>query len=98
MLTFFFGLIHGMGFATTLSELGLKGVARWTALFGFNSGVEIGQLAVVAMVLPIFYTARHSRGYRIVVVQLGSTAILAISTIWFIQRAFSVVIWQALVY
>ena len=98
MLTFFFGLIHGMGFATVLGELGLKGEARWVALFGFNSGVEIGQLAVVGMTLPIFYTARHSKGYKVVIVQMGSLAILAISTIWFIQRAFGIVIWRALVY
>jgi hypothetical protein len=92
LLTFGFGLIHGMGFATTLSELGLSGAARWTALIGFNCGVELGQLVVVAILLPIFYTIREHKAYRVLVVQGGSLLIMAVSLIWFVQRAFAIVL------
>ena len=92
MLAFCFGLVHGMGFATTLRELGLSTSARWIALFGFNTGVELAQLAVVAVLLPIFFTIRAHRAYKIVVVQGGSVIILVIASLWFVQRAFGIIL------
>lgn len=96
LLTFVFGLIHGMGFASTLGDLGLAVEARWLALLGFNLGVEFGQLVVVTILLPIFYTIRQHAAYRWLVVRGFSGVILILATIWLIQRSSGVMIWQFL--
>ena len=57
MVAFAFGLIHGFGFASVLAELGLPQDALVLALLGFNLGVELGQLAIVACFLPLAYAA-----------------------------------------
>jgi hypothetical protein len=98
LLTFGFGLIHGMGFATTLAELGLGASARWIALLGFNIGVEFGQLVVAGVLLPIFFTMRTHPAYRMVIVRGFSCLIFALACLWFIQRAFAVVLFPALLY
>lgn len=90
LLTFCFGLIHGMGFAGALQELGLPDNAKWLALVGFNLGVEAGQLAIVAAVLPIIYFLRHNEFYRKIALPMASGLIIAVALIWFIQRAFGV--------
>src|SRR5258707_432931 len=57
-----FGLIHGLGFASGLTELGLPRDAMVRALIGFNVGVEVGQLAFVALVMPVVvWLARPAR-------------------------------------
>ena len=53
MVTFAFGLIHGFGFASALQEFGLPPTAVVPALAAFNIGVEIGQLAIVSVVVPV---------------------------------------------
>jgi hypothetical protein len=88
LLTFCFGLIHGMGFAGALEELGLPDNARWLALVGFNLGVEAGQLVIVVALLPVIYFLRHSVFYRKKVLPATSCLIIAVAVIWFIQRAF----------
>ena len=88
LLTFCFGLIHGMGFATALKELGLPDNARWIALVAFNIGVEIGQVSIVIGVLPFIYWMRRSAVYRRYIFRIISGLIIAISLIWFTQRAF----------
>lgn len=95
-LTFCFGLIHGLGFANILQELGLTNISRIIALFGFNIGVEIGQLAVVFVLLPIFFTMRNHKFYRIVIVHAGSWIIVALASIWFAQRAFKIILIKGL--
>ena len=60
LLTFGFGLIHGMGFADALKELGLPDNARWLVLLAFNLGVEIGQIAIVIALLPLIFLARKA--------------------------------------
>jgi hypothetical protein len=87
-LAFCFGLIHGMGFASALKELGLPDNARWTALVAFNLGVEIGQVSIVAVTLPFIYRMRRSAFYRHYIFKIMSTLIIAIALIWFTQRAF----------
>jgi len=89
LLTFCFGLIHGMGFASALKELGLPDNARWVALAAFNLGVEIGQVSIVAVVLPFIYAMRRSVTYRRFVFPIISALIIAIALIWFTQRAFN---------
>lgn len=98
VLAFGFGLIHGIGFATTLTELGLSPSAKLLALLGFNVGVELAQLALVAVLLPIFYTIRAHRAYRVVVVQGFSCIIFLVATVWFFQRSTGIILSPMLSY
>ncbi|HKC86147.1 MAG TPA: HupE/UreJ family protein, partial [Blastocatellia bacterium] len=60
MLTFAFGLVHGFGFASALKDLGVgAGVKAVAPLLSFNLGVEIGQIAVAAIVLPLIWKLRQ---------------------------------------
>jgi hypothetical protein len=88
MVAFVFGLIHGFGFASVLADLGLPQGALALALLGFNLGVELGQLAIVAAFLPTAYVLRRSAFYRRVVLLGGSLAIAALAAVWFVERAF----------
>lgn len=87
-MAFVFGLIHGFGFASVLSDLGLPADALLLALVGFNIGVEAGQLAIVAVFLPIAYRLRHTSFYRRVILTGGSLLIAALALIWLFERAF----------
>jgi len=90
LVAFAFGLVHGFGFATVLADLQLPQDALVLALLAFNAGVELGQLAIVAVFLPLAFALRASAFYRRVVLQAGSTAIAALAALWFVERAFSV--------
>ena len=85
-VAFGFGLIHGFGFASVLIDLGLPGNALLTALLGFNLGVEAGQLAIVTVFLPLAYWLRSSWYYQRLILALGSCLIIALASIWFIER------------
>ncbi|HEX3631266.1 MAG TPA: HupE/UreJ family protein [Casimicrobiaceae bacterium] len=86
---FGFGLIHGCGFASALKDLGLPTGSLAISLFGFNVGVELGQLAIVAVFLPVAFALRGTWTYRRGVLAGGSMAIAAIASIWLIERAFN---------
>ena len=86
MVAFGFGLVHGFGFAGALSELGLPTGARLASLVGFNVGVEIGQLSVVAVVLPILYLLRKRRWYGPWLMRPASVVITALATWWLFIR------------
>jgi hypothetical protein len=88
MVAFLFGLIHGFGFASVLVDLGLPQGALALALLGFNLGVELGQLAIVLVFLPLAFLLRRSWFYRRVVLMAGSLLIAAIATAWLVERAF----------
>ncbi len=88
MVAFAFGLIHGFGFASVLVELGLPQGALALALLGFNLGVEVGQLSIVAVFLPTAFLLRRSPFYRRVVLTGGSVLITVISSIWLAERMF----------
>ena len=85
-LAFAFGLVHGFGFANVLLDLGLPSDQLAIALGGFNLGVELGQIAIVLVFLPLAWTLRHTIFYRWVVVVGGSLAIAALGLIWTLQR------------
>jgi hypothetical protein len=88
IVAFCFGLVHGFGFASVLTDLGLpKGVLA-VALVGFNLGVEVGQIAIVAAFLPVAYLVRRTWLYRRVVLVGGSGAIATVAALWFVERAF----------
>lgn len=88
VMAFVFGLIHGFGFASVLTDLGLPQGALVLALVGFNLGVETGQLAIVAAFLPVAFALRHGWFYRRVVLLGGSIVIAALATVWLVERAF----------
>jgi HupE / UreJ protein len=90
IVAFFFGLIHGFGFASVLADLGLPQGALILALVGFNLGVEIGQLAIVSVFLPLAYLARKTWVYQRVIFIAGSLIIVALAGTWLIERAFNV--------
>ncbi len=85
-MAFVFGLIHGFGFATALIDLNLPGSQLALALGGFNIGVELGQLAIVAAFFPLAWWLRMTGFYRTVVVAGGSLIIAGIGTLWLLQR------------
>jgi hypothetical protein len=89
-VAFAFGLIHGFGFASVLLDLQLPASALVTSLVGFNLGVEIGQLALVAALMPLAYALRHTRGYSMLALRTGSVAIAAISLGWLLERSMNV--------
>lgn len=64
LVAFGFGLIHGFGFAAVLQELGLPRGALALSLFGFNLGVEIGQLAIVSLFFPLGFSLRNKGFYK----------------------------------
>ncbi|MEP6996320.1 MAG: HupE/UreJ family protein [Betaproteobacteria bacterium] len=84
---FGFGLLHGFGFANALKNLGLPAGSLALSLFGFNVGVELGQLAIVIVFLPLAFASRATRAYRTIMLAGGSAAIAAIAGIWLIERA-----------
>ncbi len=89
LVAFGFGLIHGFGFASVLTDLGLPQSALLLALVGFNLGVEVGQLAIIAAFLPIAFALRRTWIYRRLVFIGGSAVIVVIAGIWLVERAFN---------
>lgn len=89
MVAFVFGLIHGFGFASVLADLGLPQGALLLALVGFNVGVEVGQMAIVAVFLPLAYVLRESWFYRRLIFILGSLLIAGVAFIWLTERVFN---------
>lgn len=87
-VAFAFGLIHGFGFASVLTDLGLPQGALLLALVGFNLGVEVGQLAIVGAFLPLAYAIRRSWFYRRLLFYGGSATIVLVALIWLAERAF----------
>ncbi len=88
-VAFAFGLIHGFGFAGIMMELELENTRLVPALFGFNAGVELGQLAIVALIWPLLVLARRWQGLSAWVGDVGSAAVTGIGLYWFVTRAFS---------
>lgn len=88
-IVFCFGLLHGMGFAGVLSEIGLPRSEFVPALLSFNAGVECGQLAVIfTAFLLLGLPFRRRDWYRSRVVVVGSLMIAAIGLYWSVQRVF----------
>ncbi|HEX5069076.1 MAG TPA: HupE/UreJ family protein [Vicinamibacterales bacterium] len=84
-----FGLIHGFGFANVLREMDLPSRALGWSLLSFNIGVELGQLAVVAVVATLLAGVRSwsaALGRRVALA--GSLAVIAAGGFWFVERVF----------
>lgn len=87
LIAFGFGLIHGFGFAGVLQALKLPSADLMLSLVGFNIGVEIGQLALVVLLLPLAYSIRARSMYPRVVLAGGSMATAGISLGWLVERS-----------
>jgi hydrogenase/urease accessory protein HupE len=87
-LTFGFGLIHGFGFASVLRELGVGSNGHGLALplFTFNLGVEIGQISIAAIVLPIVWQLRKNPTFIRRGVPILSAVVAAAGLYWFLER------------
>ena len=88
VVAFAFGLVHGLGFATVLAELGLPRHALIVSLVAFNLGVELGQLAIVALLLPLIFALRETSLYPRLMLRAGSSAIAVLGGLWLVERAF----------
>ncbi len=88
-LAFAFGLIHGFGFAGVLAEMQLPTERLASALLGFNVGVEVGQLAVVAAIWPVLVLLRRTANgqpYRLFA-EVASAVVCAVGVYWFLVRS-----------
>ena len=85
-LALIFGLVHGFGFAGALMETGLPPGRLGWALAGFNLGVELGQLALVALVWPLLWLAARRPSFSRGLIEAGSAAVLALGVFWFCVR------------
>jgi hypothetical protein len=81
-----FGLVHGFGFANVLADLGLPANALAVSLLGFNIGVELGQLAIVFVFLPVAFALRNTAFYQRFTVSVGSAAVILIAATWMAER------------
>jgi hypothetical protein len=88
LLVFAFGLLHGLGFGGALAALGLPADDLLVGLLGFNLGVEVGQLIVIATLFALLGWFRQAPWYRARVVVPASVVIAAVGAYWSIQRAF----------
>ena len=85
IITFAFGLVHGFGFANVLRELGLPTRGLVASLFAFNAGVEIGQVAIVALIFPLIAWLSQ-QSYQRTVVLVVSAFIGLFGLGWFVER------------
>jgi hypothetical protein len=86
ILVFIFGLIHGMGFASVLMDLELQESVLAVSLLGFNLGVEFGQIAIVALLVPFIYILRKQTWYIPLVLYVGSLLIVLMGFVWLWER------------
>lgn len=86
LLIFIFGLIHGLGFASALGDLQFRNVQIEKILLMFNLGVEIGQVLIVVVVLPVLFWLRNSRIYHKVILPGGSMAAVVMASYWLGSR------------
>ncbi len=87
VVVFLFGLVHGMGFATALKEIGIPKAPFFSCLFSFNLGVELGQIVVI--LLAYFLLSKwfgHKWWYKERVVYPLSSLIAAVALYWVIER------------
>ena len=88
-IAFFFGLVHGFGFASVLREFGLPRQALGWSLFSFNFGVELGQICIVVVAASLLAALRKRKPeLSRKVVTVGSIIVILAGSYWFIQRVF----------
>lgn len=90
VVVFVFGLFHGFGFASVLGDIGIGGDYLLYTLLAFNVGVELGQIAIVALVFPVLFLLRDMQVYRQVGMPAGAVVLIVISLYWFVERGFAI--------
>lgn len=85
-ITFAFGLLHGMGFASVLGDLGLSQEYTVLSVLAFNLGVELGQLAILAVAIPLLLVVKPYQWYRKWLMPSGSLTIGLIALAWSVER------------
>ncbi len=89
LVVFLFGLIHGMGFASSLNEIGLPNGKFFTSILSFNVGVELGQMAII---VGVFFTLiipfKNKTWYRKRIVYGLSAGIALVAAFWVVERVF----------
>ena len=90
VVTLVFGLVHGFGFAAGLLEEKIPQTRLFELLFGFNIGVEIGQLTLVLGLTLAVYLLRRLKLTlpRPIVVDVAASLLVCVGMYWFIQRSF----------
>lgn len=88
-----FGLIHGFGFASALTETGLASTQLLPALLGFNLGIELGQIVIISVVWALLQQIRQSRFLTDtrLVIDLVSAALCGLGLYWFIGRSYGII-------
>lgn len=90
VIIFAFGLFHGFGFASVLSDYPIPPSYLTWSLLAFNLGVEAGQVTIVAVVVPILFLLRKQNFYVPVILKIGAALLIVIAMYWFIERAFEI--------
>ena len=88
VVIFCFGLLHGLGFASVLGEFGLPDDQFIPALIGFNVGVEVGQLTVIALAFAVVGWFSGRDWYRKIIAVPASCMIAAVGAFWVVERVF----------
>jgi hypothetical protein len=87
LVSFLFGFVHGFGFANVLKELDLGRSALVASLIFFNVGVEIGQVVIISLLLPLLWLLARTPAHA-ASVKLASLVIFVAGTFWFVERLF----------
>ncbi len=90
LVVFVFGLFHGFGFASVLSNYAIPESYLTLSLLSFNLGVEAGQVAIVAVLFPILFLLRNSWVYPKLFLKSAAAVLIIISMYWFIERGFEI--------
>ena len=87
-IIFIFGLIHGLGFASVLGEIGMNMSQLFLSLISFNVGVEIAQIGIILILFGLLYFPSQKAWYRQVIQIPTSLIISIVGLYWFIERVF----------
>ena len=88
-VAFSFGLVHGLSFASVLGPMRLPAASLAVALGSFNLGVEVGQIAIALLLVPIAFSLRYEAAYRRLVSPAISLGALVLAGVWFFDRVFA---------
>jgi len=89
-IVFGLSLFHGMGFAGGLMDLGVLDDHLGLSVLAFNIGIEIGQMMIVAVIVPLLFAVRRLELYRNVFLKVAAVGLILVSGVWVIERAFGV--------
>lgn len=85
LIIFIFGLFHGLGFASVFTDLGIQSSNFIVPLLGFNLGIEIGQLCIIGLAIPVLDAVRKLPGHTRII-QASAIAMSTVALLWFIER------------